>query len=73
MENSIAIGIYQHTKTGKRYQVLGTALHTETDELLVIYKPLYECKYELFARPLSMFKEEVCIKGVAAKRFEKVE
>lgn len=55
-----APGIYHHFKdAGKEYEVLGTAFHTETEELLVIYRPLYETEYELFARPVAMFLEDV--------------
>lgn len=53
-------GIYHHFKDStKEYEVLGTAFHTETEELLVIYRPLYETDYELFARPVGMFLEQV--------------
>ena len=53
-------GIYHHFKDStKEYEVLGTAFHTETEELLVIYRPLYETDYELFARPVLMFLEQV--------------
>ncbi len=30
-------GIYRHNKTGKLYEVVGAALHTETEEWLVVY------------------------------------
>lgn len=64
-------GIYRHAKTGKGYEVLGVALQTETEELLVIYRPLYdETDYELFARPLDIFIESVIIGGVSRQRFE---
>jgi len=53
-------GIYHHFKdAAKEYEVLGTAFHTETEELLVVYRPLYETDYELFARPVAMFLEQV--------------
>lgn len=65
--------IYRHTRTGNLYQVLGVALHSETLEQLVIYKPLYDSKYELFARPYDMFVEEVELGGAMKPRFEKVE
>lgn len=52
-------GVYQHYKNKKFYEVLDIALHTETEELLVIYKPLYKSEYKLFARPYKMFSEKV--------------
>ncbi len=54
-------GIYHHFKDAEKlYEVLGVALHTESEESLVVYKPLYENpKAPLFARPLEMFMEEV--------------
>lgn len=66
-------GTYRHTKTGKLYEVLGAALQTETDEPLVIYRPLYETEYELFARPYAMFIGHVAINGSMKPRFEKVQ
>lgn len=39
------------------YQIIGFAEHTETKELLVVYKALYG-KPTLCARPLSMFLSE---------------
>ncbi len=66
-------GTYLHRKSGKLYEVLGVALHTETGEALVMYKPLYSHpKYEIFARPYGMFVEKVEISGKLVPRFEKV-
>lgn len=51
---------YHHFKSADmRYEIVGTALHTETEELLVVYRPLYKTDYELFARPVSMFFEHI--------------
>ena len=66
-------GTYRHTKSGKEYTLLGTAFHTETEELLVIYKPLYTCEFELFARPYDMFFELVETSGEMKPRFERVD
>ena len=44
---------YRHFK-GNRYQVLAIAMHTETEEQLVVYEGLYG-EHPVFARPLSMF------------------
>lgn len=57
MINDLRLGIYRHFK-GKDYKVLGTALHSETKEMMVVYLALYE-PYDLWVRPLSMFQEEV--------------
>ena len=66
-------GVYRHTKTGHLYEVIGVALQTETDEPLVIYKPLWRCKYQLFARPYAMFVEHVEVNDATAPRFVLVE
>ena len=60
------------SKSGKLYEVIGLALETETEELLVIYRPLYENEYELFARPASMFTETVLLDGKSVSRFQKI-
>ena len=65
-------GTYRHNKKGHLYEVLGVALQTETGEPLVIYRPLYDNEYELFARPYTMFLEEVELNGQMKPRFEKV-
>ncbi len=49
--------VYRHFK-GKYYQVIAVARHTEYDEELVIYRPLFE-EGEVYARPISSFLSEV--------------
>jgi hypothetical protein len=68
MENEVRLGEYKHYK-GNMYEVIGVAKHSETLEELVIYRAMYG-KNELWARPLSMFLEEVEVNGQKVSRFE---
>lgn len=61
-------GIYRHFK-GAQYQVQGVAKHSETEEELVVYTPLYGDR-GLWVRPLSMFLETVTRDGREQARFE---
>ena len=64
-------GIYRHYK-GKDYEVVGVAQHTETSELMVVYKALYKGDFpegQLWIRPLTMFTENVSIDGQFIPRF----
>ena len=65
-------GTYRHSKTRQLYEVIGVAFQTEGGLPLVIYKPLYACDVELFARPYDMFVENVEIDGRVVPRFEKL-
>lgn len=69
---SITIGTYRHYKD-KLYEVYGVALHSETQEPLVVYKPLYESIAEFWVRPYDMFVENVTIDGKVMPRFQKVD
>jgi hypothetical protein len=64
-------GKYQHFK-GNFYQVIDTVTHSETQEILVLYKPLYG-EQALWVRPIEMFLEEIERDGKVFKRFTLVE
>ncbi len=50
---------YQHYK-GDLYEVFALALHSNDEEWMVVYKPLYDCPdADLFTRPLREWREEV--------------
>lgn len=68
----ILTGTYRHNKTGKLYEVVGVAVQTETDEGLVVYRPLYDGEHDLFARPYEMFTGSIELDGEIVPRFEKV-
>ncbi|WP_274521233.1 DUF1653 domain-containing protein [Psychromonas sp. psych-6C06] len=65
------LGKYQHYK-GSFYQVEGMATHSETEEKLVVYRPLYG-EQALWVRPLDMFIETIDVDGVLKPRFVWVE
>ena len=64
-------GKYQHFK-GNFYQVIDMVTHSETQETLVLYKPLYG-EQALWVRPIEMFLENVERDGKVFKRFSLVE
>ena len=64
-------GLYQHYK-GPKYRVLGTARHSESEELVVVYQALYG-DGGLWVRPLSMFNEQVEVNGTPVPRFALIE
>ncbi|MCB1648534.1 MAG: DUF1653 domain-containing protein [Pseudomonadales bacterium] len=64
---SIKTGTYRHYKD-KLYEVIGVARHSETEELHVVYRPLYG-EQALWIRPLAMFDETIEVNGQRVKRF----
>jgi hypothetical protein len=60
-------GIYRHYK-GNEYQVYEVATHSETQEQLVVYRPLYG-EQALWVRPLAMWGETVEWQGEPQPRF----
>lgn len=65
--DAIKLGIYRHYK-GNEYEVLGLALHSETEESMVVYKPLYG-NQSLWVRPYDMFSESIELNGSIQPRF----
>ncbi len=72
MEKLIYGATYRHYKN-KDYTVIWEATHTETDEELVIYKPLYKAEWynegHLWVRPKEMFLWDEEYNGKIVKRF----
>jgi hypothetical protein len=67
VDTSLRPGRYRHYK-GNDYQLLGIARHSETEELLVVYRCLYG-DFSLWVRPLAMFTECVVVEGRKIPRF----
>jgi hypothetical protein len=64
---TLRLGRYRHYK-GNEYTVLGVALHSETHEELVVYRPEYG-ERGLWVRPKEMFFEHVVFNGQRVLRF----
>lgn len=64
---AIRPGRWRHFK-GKEYEVLDTAIHSETLEEMVVYRPLYG-EGKLWVRPAAMWEEMVERDGVHQPRF----
>lgn len=64
------VGLYEHYK-GNKYQVVGIAKHSETEEELVVYFAL-KTPDQLWVRPRIMFEEEIELNGVKKARFKKI-
>ena len=58
---------YRHYKGGE-YEVVDIAIHSETHEPMVVYRPLYG-EGRLWVRPMAMFMETVTIDGASMPRF----
>jgi hypothetical protein len=67
-------GKYIHSKSGKEYEVVGVAHHSEDLSELVVYRALYESEEfgpnALWVRPKAMFEEQLEINGEMKPRFE---
>lgn len=68
----IQIWIYEHYKW-KQYEVMGEVFHSETKEIMILYKPLYNSsefwENALWVRPKNDFFDMVNIDGKKIPRF----
>ena len=71
MKPHLSPGKYRHFKGGE-YQVIDIARHSETEEWLVVYRPLYG-EQGLWVRPLEMFVESIEWQGKSVTRFTKID
>jgi hypothetical protein len=69
MKNLEIGGIYKHYK-GTKVKVLFEAIHSETQEHLVIYMHLEDGI--IWARPKHMFLESIVVDGKEVERFQKI-
>jgi hypothetical protein len=66
-------GIYQHFRNKKLYLYIGVARHSETAELMILYKPLYDTynNPNFWVRPKSMFQGHAKLPdGTLVNRFD---
>lgn len=64
----LPLGLYQHYK-GALYEIMDLATHSETEELHVVYRPLYG-DFKTWIRPLKMFVENITKEGREIPRFK---
>ena len=64
---------FRHYKN-RYYQIVGEALDTRDDTLVIVYRTLYPSEYSLFTRPKEEFFGSVrCSDGSECLRFTPVE
>ena len=61
---------FRHYKGGL-YEYICEARHSETEEELVVYRPLYNDS-GVWVRPKKMFFEEVTVNGERVPRFSEI-
>lgn len=64
-------GKYRHFK-GRNYELLGVARHSETEEPMAVYRPLYG-EGALWVRPAAMWNETLERDGKIYRRFYPLE
>lgn len=64
--------VYRHYK-GDQYKIVSLALHSNDEEWMVVYEPMYENPAApFFTRPLREWREVVEWQGNQVERFSKV-
>lgn len=63
----VSAGLYRHYKGGL-YEVIDLARHSETLEVMVVYRALYG-ERGLWVRPARMFNETILVDGQLRPRF----
>ena len=61
------LGRYRHYKGGE-YELVGVVRHSETLEVMALYRPIYNAS-GLWVRPYAMFFEEIDLAGGRQPRF----
>ena len=64
----LPIATHRHYK-GQLYRLMARALHSETQEPLVVYQGLYG-DYQVWVRPAALFDGWVDHEGQRVRRFE---
>ena len=68
---AITVGARYRHYSGKEYEAIAVARHSETLEDLVVYRALYG-EFGVWVRPLAMFEETVTHDGKQKPRFAKI-
>lgn len=64
--------VYRHYK-GDQYRIVDLALHSNDDEWMVVYEPMYENPAApLFTRPLQQWREIIDWQDQKVTRFTKI-
>jgi len=73
MKTEIKPGIYQHYK-GNLYEVIGIGHHSETLEIFVVYRALYDSpefgENAIWVRPYKLFVDKVEWEANVVPRFK---
>ncbi len=67
-DDLIKPGLYEYYK-GMKYEVIGVCRHSESLEVLILYKALYG-DYRMWVRPVDIFNKTENINGKEVERFK---